>query len=328
MSFLFEQVLVGRWVCNTGRCRRVVEYDGVADGLFSMQRRNKNGRWLLFTRGLIEKLLSFIITGCTTYTAATRHQSADVSSFSLRRQDVVKLGTAAIKTLHIPAETARCPLCGPSPEFIVIDAQSLGCSDPDVTVPFRPGEDCPVLNIPAPKLCVLERAPLRSAVTKVLRTSAPLTTAQASLLRSWHEQIGAPGRPSPEAAAAELFFLFFPLGHEEPDDEDAGDGAGAKIDAGTVATSAASGRPAKRRRGSASSNLEAALRLDKDGAVVLGGKGPAAKKPADSWRNRKGFCAPAFDIYSRDDDGLWIYVRPFLQAMLTETVTGMFQAFD
>jgi len=255
MLFLFEQVLVGRWVCNTGSCRRVVEYDGVADGLFSMQRRNKNGRRLLLTRGLIDKLLSFIISGRTTYTAATRHLSTDVLSFSLRHQDVIKLGTAAIKTLHISAETARCPLCGPSPELIVIYAQSLGCSNPDDTAPFRPGEDCPVLNIPAHKLCVLERAPLRSAVTNVLRTSAPLTTAQASLFRSWHEQIGAPGRLSPEAAVAELFFRFFPLGHEQPEDTDEGDGAGAKMDAGTVATSAASELPAKRRRGSASRNL-------------------------------------------------------------------------
>jgi len=62
--------------------------------------------------------------------------------------------------------------------------------------------------------------------------------------------------------------------------------------------------------------------------VVLGGKRPVAKTPADSWRNRKGLCAPAFDIYSREDDGLWICVRPFLHAMLTETVKGMFQTFD
>jgi len=311
-----------------GSCKRVVEYDGTADGLFSMQRRNKNGRWLLFTRGMIDKLLSFIISGRTTYTAATRHLSSDVLSFSLRRQDVVKLGTAAIKTFRIPAETARCPLCGPSPEFIVIDAQSLGCTDPDDTTPFRPAEDCPVVNIPAPKLCLPEHAPLRVAVTKVLRTATPLTTAQAALLRSWHEKVGTPGGQGPEAAAAAVFFRFFPLGRKQTAGTIVGDGGGASNRQSAAVAHDTDEHPSKRSRFNAPSGLEAALRVNKDGDVVLGGKGPPAKKPTDSWRDRKGLCAPAFDRFPREDDGVWIFVRPFLQAMLTETVTGMFQAFD
>jgi len=326
------QVLVGRWACNTRTCKRMVEYDGTADGLFSLQRRNRNGRWLLFTRGLIDELLSFIISGRTTYTAATRHLSADVLSFGLRRQDVVKLGTAAIKTFRIPAETARCPLCGPSPEFIVIDAQALGCSDPDDTTPFRPAEDCPVLNIPAPKLCVIERAPLRATISQVLRTATPLTTPQVDLLRSWHDTIGAPGRSTPEAAAAELFFRFFPFGRDQPANAPMPGGvpcaSGSSAPTSAAETLAEGERPTKRGRLSAAGGLEAALRLDKDGAVVLGGKGPLAKMPTATWRNRSGHCAPAFDRYPSDDDGLWICVRPFLQAMLTETVTGMFQSFD
>jgi len=306
-----------------------VEYDGTADALFSMQRRNRNARWLLFTRGIIDKLLSFIISGRTTYTAATRHLSADVSSFGLRRQDVVKLGTAAIKTFRIPAETARCPLCGPSPEFVVIDAQALGCSDPDDTTPFRPAEDCPVLNLPAPKLCVLEHAPLRAAVTRVLRTSTPLNSAQVTLLRTWHGKIGAPGRPSPEAAAAELFFRFFPIGHEKSTKTHTAGRGVAQNAADTAAALISDNRPTKRGRFNAGGGgLEDALRLHKDGAVVLGGKGPPVTKPTDTWRNRTGLCAPAFHRYPRDDDGLWICVRPFLQAMLTETVSGMFHAFD
>ena len=324
--------MVGRWTCSKGECKRIVEYDGSDDGLFSMQRRNRAGRWLLFTRGLIDKLLSFIISGRTTYTAATRHLSADVLSFTLRRQDVVKLGTAAIKTFRIPAESARCPLCGPSPEFIVIDAQALGCSDPDDTVPLRPAEDCPVLNIPAPKLCTIERAPLRIAITKILRTSAPLTTAQVDLLRAWRDSISAAGAPTVEAAAATVFFRFFPFGREPaagqsaPGAPEHGGGSGEAVDVDTRPKG--SGRPPKRARTAGVGGLEAALRLDKDGNVVLGGTGPRAKKPTDTWRNRTGHCAPAFDRYPRDDDGLWICVRPFLQAMLTETVTGMFQAFD
>ena len=325
-------MIVGRWTCSTSECKRIVEYDGSADGLFSMQRRNRAGRWLLFTRGLIDKLLSFIISGRTTYTAATRHLSADVLSFTLRRQDVVKIGTAAIKTFRIPAESARCPLCGPSPEFIVIDAQALGCSDPDDTTPLRPVEDCPVLNIPAPKLCTIEHAPLRMAISKILRTSSPLTAPQVDLLRSWHDKVGAPGPPTVEAAAATVFFRFFPFGREPsvgqtaPGAPHQGGDCGAAE--GDDARPDESGRPPKRARTAAGGRLEAALRMDKDGNLVLGGTGPPAKKPTDTWRNRTGHCAPAFGRYPREDDGLWICVRPFLQAMLTETVTGMFQAFD
>jgi len=162
----------------------MVEYDGATDGVFSMQRKNKAGQWVLLTRRVLDKLVSFIIAGRTTYTAATRHLSADVRSFSIRRQDVVKLGTAFIKTLEIPPETGRCPLCGPNPAFIVIDAQALGCSDPDDTSPVRPGEDCPVLNIPASKLCIIEKAPLRDAISKVLRSSTALTAGQVGALRT------------------------------------------------------------------------------------------------------------------------------------------------
>jgi len=327
-AFGSSQVQVGRWICNTGDCKRVFEYDGTADAIFSMQRRNKDGRWLLFTRGLIDKLLSFIISGRSTNTAATRHLSSDVLSFGLRRQDGVKLGTAAIKTFRIQAESARCPLCGPSPEFLVTDAQSLGCSDPDDAVPLRPAEDCPVLNIPAPKLCVLQHAPLRVAITRVLRTAAPLTSARVELLRSCREKIGAHGRPSPEAAAAELFFRFFPLGRTQPVASVAGVGGGAPSDSAAAARAAEEGRPSKCGRYWAGGGLEAALRLDKDGTLVLGGKGPPAKKPAATWRDRTGPCAPAFSRFPRNDDGLWISGRPFLQAMLTETVSGMFQAFD
>jgi len=317
--------MVGGWTCSTGECKHIIEYDGSDDGLFSMQRRNRAGRWLLSTRGLIDKLLSFIISGRTNYTAATRHLSADVLSFTLRRQSVVKIGTAAIKTFRIPAESARCPLRCPSPEFIVIDAQALGCSDPDDTVPLRPAEDFPVLNIPAPKLCTIERAPLRIAITKIIRMSTPLTTAQVDLLRAWRHRIGAAGAPTVEAAAATVFIRFFPFGRKPAAGQSApgapqhggGGGAAAGVDTGPEG----SGRPPKRARTAGVGGLEAALRLDQNGNVVLGGTGPRAKKPTDTWRNRTGHCAPAFDGYPQVDDGLWICVRPFLQAMLTETVT-------
>ena len=327
-----SQAWVCRWTCDAESCGRVVEYDGQADGLFSMRRRNKNRRWLLYTRGLLDKLISFIIAGRTTYTAATRHLSADVLSFTLRRQDVVKVGTAYLKALYIPPETAQCPKCGPNPAFVVIDAQSLGCTDKADTMPFRPTEDCPVLDIPASKLCILESAPLREAVSKVLRTSTSLTAAQEALLRAWASTRLTPTRRlSASVAAARLFFRFFPLGTSEPRPATKRSG-GLSSAAGDAApsTQAPTGeRPTKRSRvASMNSSAESALRSDGDGGVVLGGKGPVAKKPSETWRDRTGVCRPDFGRYPRDDDGVWICVRPFLQSLLTETVPGMFTGFN
>jgi len=377
-------------VCDAPTCCRVVKYDGYADSIFSLQRRNRQRQWLLYTRGVIDKNVSFIINGRTTYTAATRHLSSDILSFSLRRQDVVKLGTAAIKTYAIPAETALCPLCGPNPKFIVIDAQALGCTDPNDVEPVRPAENCPVLNIPASKLCVIETAGLRVAVSKILTSSADLTVAQDKLLREWHGSIVSVGRPSPSAAAAAVFFRFFPLGQAVPQTAKkaaaaatrasstslaagAAPTAAAGVSAPGEAASVVSGAPAappaaaviaaapptnalagappetaisgdlapavpstgggagkrKRKTGKAGldSTLENALRRDEDGNLVLGGKGKVARV-VDTWRDRTGLCAPNFGRYARSDDGLWTFVRPFLQALLAESVAGMFLSHD
>jgi len=292
----------------------------------SMRRRSRNKEWLIFTRGFIDKLISFVITGRTTYTAATRYLSSHVSSFTLRRQDVVKLGTMAIRTFRIPPETGRCPICGPDPDFIVIDAQSLGCTDPDDTNPLRPAENCPVVDIPAAKMCIVESPALRATISKVLRSSTPLKTAQVALLRTWRKKATELGRFTPEAAGAAVFFHFFPLGQELP----------------TACVGAATEKPAEdatppevpskdgsvTKRVQTERTLESALRLDEDGNVVLGGKGARAKLPTETWRDRTGLCAPHFGRYPREDDGVWICVRPFLQAMLTEAATSMFMRKD
>jgi len=127
------------------------------------------------------------------------------NAFTLRRQDVVELGTAVIRSFHVPPETACCTICGHNPTVIVIDAQLLGCTDPD-NVPFvRPALNSPVLDIPSHQLCIVEKAPLRAAIEKVRRTTAPLTAPKVGLLQDWHATISAHGRPSPQAAAAAIF---------------------------------------------------------------------------------------------------------------------------
>jgi len=328
------KMLVGRWVCDGEDCKRHVEYDGSSDGLFNLRRRDKQRRWLVFTRALLDKLYSYIITARTTYTAATRHLTSDIFSFALRRQDVVKLGTAMLRTLVIPAEAACCPVCGPNPEFVVIDGQALVCTDPDDANPARYEEEVPVLDIAASVLCVVQSAQLRAAISKVLHSAAALTVLQTLLLDSWHKTIAVNDRACVETAAARLFFRFFPFGTKDGRTgvEASGTPTGQAPPAGKSASSAAStvggATEADPEAPAASTSLEAKLRKDDDGNITLGGKGTPAKLPSDSWRDRVGHCSPDFENYPKRDDGAWLHVRTFLQALLGETVTGMFQGHD
>jgi len=326
-------MVVGRWVCDGVDCSRQVEFDGNLDGLFNLRRRDKQRRWVMFTRALLDKLYSYIITARSTYTAATRHLTSDVLSFALRRQDVVKLGTAMLRTFVIPSEAAVCPICGPNPEFVVIDGQALVCTDPDDANPARHEEEVPVLDIAASVLCVVQSPQLRAAISKVLRSSAALTAPQTLLLDAWHKTIAVSDRTCAETAAARLFFRFFPFGSKE-----GGSGVGASgtptgpatpaLKAAASAATAVGDATADAQQARPSTSLEAKLRKDEDGNLTLGGKGTPAKLSLDSWRDRVGHCAPNFYRYPKRDDGAWLHVRPFLQALVCETVTGMFQGHD
>lgn len=324
------QVIVGHWKCDETSCRRTVEYDGSAEALFSFRRRNKRRRWMLFTRALMDNLFSFIISARSTYTAATRHLSASILCFNLRRQDVVKLGTAMLRTFLIPPETARCPLCGPNPEFIVIDGQALGCTDPDDAQPSRMDEECPVLDIAATKLCVVEQPGLRAAITKVLRSSSPLTETQVQLLRRWHRDMLGHKRPLAEGGAAYLFFHFFPFGADStpgPGQANASQPASAAAPQ-PATTQQQDGSVDNRKVTGTKRTLESAVRQGPDGELTLGGSGAPVTKTTETWRDRSGHCAPNFSLYPRVDDGAWLAIVPFLQALLAETVSGMFHGHD
>ena len=260
--------------------------------------------------------------GRSTYTAATRHLAADVQSFRLRRQDFVKLGTAAARSFTIPPETAPCPICGPNPKFIGIDVQALGCTDLDDTHPFRSGEDCHVLPIDASKLCVVTHAPLRDAIEKLLGGAKELTENQVHLLRLWAQERPRRRLPTVEAAAADVFFHIFPVGICVPP-APAGEAEPPAKKAAVVSDSAGvAARPEKRM------GLQAALRQDEERNLVLGGHGKPVTTPFETWRDRVGVCAPAFTKYMRDDDRSWHSAVPFLKSMLSDSVTSMFKDDD
>jgi len=299
-----------------------VEYDGGDDGLFTYRRRNRKKLWIVFTRGLVDKLLSFVVFARSTYTAATRHLAADVQSFRLRRQDVVKLGTAAARSFTIPPETARCPICGPNPKFIVIDVQALGSTDLDDTHPVRSGEDCPVLPIYASNLCVVTHALSRDAIDKVLGGAKELTENQVHLLRLWGQERPRRRLPTVEAAAADVFFHIFPVGICAPPAQSGEAEPPAKKAAVISDSAGVAARPEKRM------GLQAALRQDEEGNLVLGGPGKPVNAPVETWRDRVGVCAPAFTKYVRDDERSWHSAVPFLKSTLSDSVKSMFQDDD
>lgn len=300
-----------------------------------MRRRSKSRKWLLFTRGLMDKQLYFIITARTTCTAAARHHSENVLFFDLGREDVVKLGTAMLRAFMIPHDTAGCSICGPNPDIIVIDGQTLGCTDPDDAHPTRNQEDCPVLDIPASKFCFVQQPVLRASITKVLRSSDPVTEAKAQSIRKWAAHSLASTRRSAEASSAYIFFHFFPQGRDlgrgarDPAVATPG-GADAQVPIAQelLGSPRLSSRGRKRRLTSDQTPLEAAVRQEDAGNLTLGGTGMPAKRVAHVWRDRKGLCAPNFALYSSYDDGAWLAVLPFLQAFLAETVSGMIHGHD
>jgi len=103
------------------------------------------------------------------------------------------------------------PICGPNPNFVVIDGQALVCTDPDDANPASHEEEVPVVDIAASVLCVLHSAQLRAAISKVLCSAVALTAAQTLLLDAWHKTISTNDRTSVETAAARIFLHFFPF---------------------------------------------------------------------------------------------------------------------
>jgi len=186
----------------------------------------------------------------------------------------------------------------------VIDAQALGCTDPEDAFPQRLDMDCPVLDVPTAKLCILTQPSLRAAVYKVLRSAAPLTQPQVEQLRSWHASMLTVGRRSVERAAAIVFFRFFPLGSEQVAKSGA-DKKPAEAEKPAEEPDAAgyTQRGQRRKRARLDASLEAALREDDEGNLMLGGDGKPVKKPIETWRDRTGLCAPDFTKIPRDDDG-------------------------
>lgn len=240
-----------------------------------------------------------------------------------------------LRNFFIPPETARCPICGPNTDFIIIDGQAIGCSDPEVAQPHRHDVECPVLDIPATNFCVFEDACLRACINKILRSSTMLTEAQAELMRKRYQEMVANGRPTVKGGAAYIFFQSSPLGkHERSGPQPRAPSRTVSKRAVSVsqapydASAARNLGGADAAQGSGHGRLESALRRSPDGELMLGGTGAPYGKIIDTWRDRTGICAPNFGRFSRDNDGVWLAVLPFLQALLAETVSGMFQAHD
>lgn len=157
---------------------------------------------------------------------------------TLRPQNVALLSIGStyllsrihVATLQACQEAFRCPLCGDSLQYIIIDEQALGFKlRPGMKI-VRPGHHLPVLPIDVERLRVLPTATLRRSVRNVLRTGDPLKKTEVSSLRAGAEALNESTstlrkkrhRPNRTflTAAAQLFFTLVSLASGVRGDED------------------------------------------------------------------------------------------------------------
>jgi len=286
---------------------------------------------VLFTRGVCDELLSFVVFSRSTYTAATGHFTRTKKSFAQCRQNLILLGSVFVAMLETPPETFRCPACGDDPAYIVIDGQSLGFKRrPDTNV-VRPALLVPPLPIDVELLCVLPTATLRRAVRKILRCSEEINQVEKGLLRKWLHSTSAPKarkgrRPKPNAdvyvAAARLFSEFFPPDGVRPATGEEQDSSHNTDEASDDSMSDASVRAAGTDALPATHPSTINDTTDGDTAAVREPVASAAKP----WSKRTGMCAPALSKIPANRHMQWSAARTFLLAMFGDPVVGLFGA--
>jgi len=339
------QITVGTWTCKAGH---KVEYDGLDDGLFSLNKRDSAGREVIFTRGVCDELASFVFNARSSYTAATSHMSSTKRSSAFCRQDINKLGRMFVALLQAPSAAFRCPRCGDNPKYIFIDGQAIGFRRRAGLRVERPALYLPSFNIDVEHLSIVLTARLRRAIRKVLRGSDPLNKTELSLLRPWNAALKtiAPPRRGRQRANADLylpagtvFFTFFPLDAstaECSDNEDWDFGelmtsTDEEVDAAASRGDYAEGPPPPDAPSTVARGPAPDSRARGRGAAEVAPDDPDddAEPPATTqWASRSGPCSPAFDVVPADDTKTWSAVRMFFLAMSGDPVVTIFHGHD
>jgi len=307
---------VGSWTCPN---EHEVEYDGGNDGLFSLRKVDESGSLLLFSRSLVDTIISFVYQSRSSYAAATAFLASQRSDFGLRRQLIVTLGRCFVATLQPTPDLFVCPSCGDDPAYIVIDGQALGFRLQEGLKVCRPALHLPGMNLNINNYAVLVEPSIRAALRKVIRTGDALNKTDAEALRKLHDSIAAVYPRSRTSAAIEnwrlkrfaatLFFRF----HTWTFEEDLG-GARARATGG-------SGRGGV----VADTAAPAVAPASHDEEPLVRSLGAAAPSTIASlpWYERAGTCRPRFDTY-KVAGTQWAAVRPFILALLGDPVVNLF----
>lgn len=146
-----------------------------------------------------------------------------------------------------------------------------------------------MLDIAAKDLCVVDAAGLRAAITKMLRSSSPLTETHIQVLRKWHNDMLGHNRPMLEGSATYILFHLFPFSTDTTHGRRANapgevqPGSGADPASAGASQSDVASRGVKSTGGGRKRGLEDALRLGPDGEVTLGGSGAPVSKITETW---------------------------------------------
>lgn len=318
-------IKIGEWTCPDGH---VVQYDGGEDGFFSLRKSDDMGRVLLFARSFCYSLLSFVYNSRSSYSAATYFLASSRSSFGLRRQLIVRLGSCNLAILEPTPELFVCPKCGVNPDYIVIDGQALGFQLRDGINVARPALQLPSMNLKVDSYAITREPSIRAAIRKVVKTGDRLNKTDAEALAKQHAAFVLVRPRSQRAStienrqlkrhAATMFFRLF----ERTSVDDLGRSPPRVV--GSGGDSDRPGDSAVEDRGATSPGERwgwAAAVADR----TVGGLGdvPAVSLTSVPWYARAGTCSPRFESFIAASTE-WEADRPFLLGLLGDPVVNMF----
>jgi len=186
-------IYIGSWLC--GSCRRVVEYDGSANGLFVTKRGG------VYARTFLDAVLELFVIARSTMAAASEFLTSllrNTAAFSedepgQARQLLSDACAEFSSTLVIPETTFRCHHCGAeehtSGRFrcVICDGQVLSVLQEHVVEMLRPGMNAPRVDFSLVFACAIRSAKVRRLVRNRVRAAieddTALTTAEATAWR-------------------------------------------------------------------------------------------------------------------------------------------------
>ena len=201
---------ISHWICD--KCDHCVFFDGAHLALFLLEKSGKDGRYHVFSRGLADEVLLFVIISRSSFACATRFFAQVLRGVRIDRQLVTRLGREYGHVIHLVRLLFACPCCGDAPELVIMDGQSVGFLETAAFSAHRVTQNVPVLGgMKTDLIVIVNLAAVRDSVKRVTRNGAACTERESKAMEAWAVKY-LNGEMEPfEASAATLFFFFFPF---------------------------------------------------------------------------------------------------------------------